>query len=242
MFPSKDTLDRIKLAFELVTKFLIVALIIGAVFFTSFIADIGKTLMVGLNIRIKEIELFGIKLEGVSEDLKDSVASISDLRKVNSTLSTLLSCSVTNSCTQVQKAEVDATLKRSTAAAKAAEETTERLERTIADTEKQIAEITKQVASPSDGTSRWIVITGSDRDIASAEFEAKKLRESYPTTVILKNKGRFRTVAVFPDKAAARAAEGNIERIMKRPPYSRSLTDWCPVMQEDASKRYQNCM
>ncbi|MGG7565774.1 hypothetical protein ACQ5SO_06370 [Rhodovulum sp. DZ06] len=86
--------------------------------------------------------------------------------------------------------------------------------------------------APAPYYAQWIVYAGSEPVLSGQQVELARLRaEGIENSAILKIGRRYRTVAIYPDEAAAQAAVPVIAGIVgeAREPYARALSAVCPA-------------
>lgn len=218
---SEETKTRLEiwgLRFDLLMKAAICVLVVVLIFFPG---KILSSLNSG-NVKVSDVEIFGVKIKIDSEESAqlealrqlqaDTLDEAGTLRSNAENLTALLTCSVSQNCSEKEKTEISRLV--GVAAEPLAKGSV-------------LSDLQEAVVSSESADEAWIIVVGADKTLESAEFERSKLTEAGFDGQIVRRGSWFRTLARFSDGTSAQAAEQQIRTIMNRDVYALPFSSWC---------------
>jgi hypothetical protein len=227
----KDVFEALKAFGDVLIRFALIAVVLGAVFvpahFASRLGDLKQALNdAGFDFAVNVAGLSLTERE-VQQQLSDNTETLSQLRSQVTTLENLLRCQSDGSCSEVQATQLEAYLGADETVVAAADAAIRRNEQLLSETTARVEPSPSPPGIIGAMPAQWVVVAGSDLTLEAARFEARRVPERYAAEVV--QRGRwYVTVALFDSEAAARAAVPEIAAALGREPFVRGFATWCP--------------
>ncbi|MGX1790355.1 SPOR domain-containing protein [Bosea sp. NPDC055332] len=243
--PSKDILERIKLAFGIAIGGLLLVLLTAMLIWPGRVAGGMAKHLAAAGIEVSKFAFLGVeaKIIKAGEVVEEAAAKArSELDKANARLAELqhlLRCLGAGTCSAAEQAKIAALRTSAADPSPVMEAAREDLDNVIKVVRQATAVLTTLAPLVSTGERAWIAISGGDRDLAAAQHEVEKLRAAgFPAGQIglLLQDGWYRTVLYYPTREAANNAATAIAKALGRQPYFREFNRWCPNAVEVENK------
>lgn len=227
MLPSKDTLERLRLAFgTLIGALLFALLVMLFVWPATVLTWVGDRLSAA-ELEITEFAVFGVRLRSLqqaSQQAQDQLAvarsEIDRLEAENARLQT----EVAERFITAPDPSVAPAIEPAPAPSSELRDQLNQAIRSLEDAQQAVGSRTE--APPAERS--WIAIFGADREVPAAEDEYNRLNQAGYDGAMLWREGFYRTVAFFPSRSEALGALPALARVMGREGYVREFNSWCP--------------
>lgn len=235
--PSKDTLERIKLAFGIVIGGLLLVLLTAMLIWPGRVAGGVAKHLAAAGIEVSKFAFLGVeaKIIKAGEVVEEAAAKAqAELDSANARLTELqhlLRCLGAGTCSAAEQAKIAAMQTSATDAAPVLKAARQDFDNAIQLVRQATAVLTTLAPPASTGERAWIAISGGDRDLAAAQHEVGKLRAAgFPAGQVglLLQDDWYRTVVYYPTREAANNAAPAIAKALGRQPYFREFNRWCP--------------
>lgn len=230
MLPSKDTLERLRLAFGTLIGALLFALLVMLFIWPATVLTWAGNRLSAAELEITEFAVFGVRLRSLqqaSRQAQDQLAvarsEIDRLEDENARLQTELA-ERTIIAPDPLDPFVAPVIEPGPAVTSDLSGQLNQAIRSLEDAQQAVG--TRAEAPPAERS--WIAIFGADRTVAAADDEYVALTAAGYDGALLWREGFYRTVAFFPSRSEALSALPALAAVMRREGYVREFNSWCP--------------